>query len=1471
MDQDTRNKLQRATQQVRRILEEEFTEQLEGTFDVLPNGKILPEPGKHLDARQRLTRQKLVDAIAHIKASGKKPQEAVDEYSREAAFTFLNRFVALRMLEARGMLQECVSKGDASSGFKEFCGLAPGLSSLDDGGYRLYLECLFDELTVEVKVLFDRRDSVSLLWPRRGALTEVLDTLGQADLAGAWSEDETIGWVYQYFNSGDERKKMREESPAPRNSRELAVRNQFFTPRYVVEFLTDNTLGRIWYEMREGDTRLVDECEYLVRRSSEVFLSEGQEPPAEEGEAAQDLSQEELLKKTVYIPRRPKKDPRDLKILDPACGSGHFLLYAFDLLISIYEEAWVDEASPKSQITGRQLRDDYADLEQLHAALPGLVLAHNLHGIDIDPRAAQIAALALWMRVQRAFNDSLIAREQRPVIARSNIVCAEPMPGEAAFLDEFIAEQLEDDAEGRFLANLVTKVFEAMKLAGEAGSLLRIEEDIAKEVSIAKKRWLDRPEYKQQTLFADGSETMQKELDLTRGITDESFWEEAEQRIYDALHAFSEQTERSGLYQRRLFANDTTRGFAFIDLCRQRYDAVVMNPPFGDLPIQGKAYLEKRFPLSKSDVCGMFILRGLELSAERGFNAAITNRTPFFLAGHSKWRNELLDEYSVCQFTDLGDKVLDALVETSAYVIQNGTERSHEAEFFRLVKRPDKEAALAEAICQLKNGVRHDLSYLLKPKQLQELPASRFSFWLPPTIRNAFRTSETLHDLDVSVDVGISSKDDFRFVRTIWEISPDAITLTKASARSERPWMPLAKGGEYSTFHGDIHLVAKWANEGAEIAELVVARYPYLKGNADWVLHPESHYTLPGITYSKRTTSAFGPRLLPRGCLFNDQGIGVFTTRAEDRYTLLGLLLSRCTAYLLELSMASADAVSSGSAARHYETGVLGSLLSPVQLSEYPAEIADGVSRISNRLLDTSSTDEPSMYFISPFNRGVLSTAKDTFLRERDDVLSAAVDAIETSCAVERVIRDLFQFGDAENEEINSEVGLHPGEHPRRMSFDNAELDRLYKIDEKDLIEIVATELGASRSISKKAFIANRRLELICAYLDTHPSSIVSSMIASASFRSDELVDFVERSLSYLFGASLGRWDVRTVSKRPVDLGISSETAALCCPPGMLRNPEGFPAVPADVPRDYPLRISWPGILVDDEGHPEDVVARVHEAVTLIWGELAPVIEQEACEILRVRTLREYFRGAKGFFSGHIKRYSKSRRKAPIYWQLATPSDSYSVWMYFHRFTRYTFFQVLNEYVKPKLSHERLKLERNKGEASAEPTRSQRKEIEDQEKFVAELAAMVEEVERIVPLWNPNLNDGVIINFAPLWRLVPQNKSWQKECKKVWDKLVKGEYDWAHLAMHLWPERVVPKCATDASLAIAHGLEEVFWEQDDRDRFQPKEEPAGGWEPIIKELVDERTSPAVKAALESLLTAPAPAGNSKSRRRKATT
>ena len=374
---------------------------------MLRSGVIASKGGAHLSALQQSQRDKIVAAIEHKRAAGMTAVEAVTDYVRDAAFTTLNRFVALKMLEARELVQECITKGEQSAGYREFCGMAPGVALLPDAaGYRLYIESLFDEFSTEIKVLFDRRDAASVLWPKRQTFEALLAILNAQDLSGVWGEDETIGWVYQFFNSGEERKKMREESQAPRNSRELAVRNQFFTPRYVVQFLTDNTLGRLWLEMHgEQDAPQHDSA------------NTSSAPPMSPSRTAR------------------RKDPRDLRILDPACGSGHFLLYSFDLLLVIYEEAWsVEGTAPRSEATGRTLRDDYPDLVDLRRAAPRLIVEQNLYGVDIDPRCAQIAALALWLRAQRAWKDLGIAASERPRIHRTHIVVAEPMPGDAHLL-----------------------------------------------------------------------------------------------------------------------------------------------------------------------------------------------------------------------------------------------------------------------------------------------------------------------------------------------------------------------------------------------------------------------------------------------------------------------------------------------------------------------------------------------------------------------------------------------------------------------------------------------------------------------------------------------------------------------------------------------------------------------------------------------------------------------------------------------------------------------------------------------------------------------------------------------------------------------------------------------------------------------------------------------------------------------------
>jgi hypothetical protein len=401
---------------------------------------------------------------------------------------------------------------------------------------------------------------------------------------------------------------------------------------------------------------------------------------------------------------------------------------------------------------------------------------------------------------------------------------------------------------------------------------------------------------------------------------------------------------------------------------------------------------------------------------------------------------------------------------------------------------------------------------------------------------------------------------------------------------------------------------------------------------------------------------------------------------------------------------------------------------------------------------------------------------------------------------------------------------LPPGLNERVTDWDRAtveeELTSLQKrIDEAvfQLYGITSKDRTIIETVPKSTVANDREMEDI----DERDNDTVASE-EPAGPASDMVT-------SWIVGVCFGRFDIRLAMG---EHGIPPEPGPF--DPLALVSPGMLPASPE--------ALGCPDILVDDEGHSEDLVARVHAVAERVAVELSQ----------NVRTWL-----AREFFPLHIRMYSKSRRKAPIYWQLATPSVSYSVWLYIDALSKDTLFRAQNDYAAPKLAHEERRLDSLTRELRDKATAAQRRELAAQEVFVQELRAFLEEVRRVAPLWNPNLDDGVIINFAPLWRLVPHHKPWQKELKSTWDALYVGEYDWAHLAMHLWPERVVPKCARDRSLAIAHGLEDVFWAEGSDGKWTARKTPTR----TIDDLVRERTSPAVKSALKSLLEAPAANGN----------
>jgi hypothetical protein len=951
-DQTTRNRLARFVGEARSLLTEEFTRQLQHEYGLDPTSGEVTPLGRLTaldDARRetaRILRETLDYYLAGKDDTVKARQEGLGRLLREQAFTVLNRLCALRMAEARGLLIESVGRGYQSKGFQLYARLAGPALGEAGAAYRSYVFSLFDEFALDLPVLFDRFSPQGRLFPRETALLRLLALLDDPEIEALWAEDETIGWIYQYFNSREERQAMRAESSAPRNSRELAVRNQFFTPRYVVEFLTDNTLGRIWYEMTKGKTVLKETCRYLVRRPREVFFGGGpfnyqsfptwvrqimaqgdflampnqpsideigyfallingyplaeslgygdvrefgarwmqskelslplpadvldlwlilfayqrlyiregfyDRPEAEDStqqnirivyntlrqglqHPPEDLSQEELLRRPVFIPYRPLKDPREIKMLDPACGSMHFGLYAFDLFETIYEEAWYRGMIPPEDFGYREkavllvdtvrlnpslpvishynseqvafeeawvakasrddpgddvsesylyiidnrtrfrapfawriplrdfdfqaarqkgwVKDQWAekwvrkaccfDFEELPAVsreqayaeylrqTPRMIIENNLHGIDIDPRAVQIAGLSLWLRAQKSWQAQRLKPGERPQIRKSNIVCAEPMPGDKAMLEEFLstlhADRLDDlmrkalhlpvgqkvratKTMADALAYLVRTVWQVMELAGEAGSLLKIEETLREAIAAARLAAEEKAPLFQVLEYGMKEPSRGQDVQIFAKEED-FFWDQAEALVLEALQEYTEQVNNRGDYRLRLFIDDAFQGFAFIDLCRKHYDLLLMNPPFGDPTQPSKTYFRKSYIGQPTDLYACFLERFVDLSDLVG---TITSRSFLTFGSFYNLRNLVILPKAIIQIlADFGLGVMDsAMVRSAAYVLDTTKNKGGYSIFLRLLNEVEKNKYLAYLLQKI-NSLQEDINVFI--------------------------------------------------------------------------------------------------------------------------------------------------------------------------------------------------------------------------------------------------------------------------------------------------------------------------------------------------------------------------------------------------------------------------------------------------------------------------------------------------------------------------------------------------------------------------------------------------------------------------------------------------------------------------------------------------------------------------------------------------------------------------------------
>lgn len=1346
--------LRRFTLEAKDLLMRDVAQQLQEFYGVLPDGTVRPlaalatrDPAR-LDCARTL-RARLDYLRANLAGpAAKRPAEAVRQLGREQAYTTLNRVAALRLAEERDLIRETVRGGYEAEGFLVFDQLTGGAAIADRfTRYNWFLAAVCAELALDLPAIFDLHAPTALVPPTERALLALLALCQDERLSAhrepghptlnLWAQDETLGWLYQYYNAREEIDELR-NVPAPRDSRELAVRNQFFTPRYVVQFLTDNTLGRRWLTLSGGRSALRTVCTLLVPEEGET---EQAAAPTSEGNAV--------------WPGLP--DPRTLRLLDPACGSMHFGLYAFDLLETMYREAW-DHAP--HLLT--DLRDQFGRRE-FEAQIPGLILAHNIHGVDVDPRAVQVAGLALWLRAQRSFQKLGLAAAERPAIRRANLVLAEPLPADEGLLNELCAPLTDP------MQRLVRHLWHQMRLAGETGMLLRIEQEIQRKIEDINADWERSLAATQATLADDAARLRARQLAAASYANPQfrqHFLESAEREVLELMQGWA--TTHLGAadgYRRLLFADDTARGFAFIELCRQTYDVVVMNPPFGAGTTGAKSYIDGAYPAGKQDLAACFVERMHELLTPTGAIGAISTRTPFFSGNYQGWRQKLLTHHPHLRyFLDLGMGVLDATVETTAYTLTAAEQPV--AICYRLTApAPDVKAEALRAALQ--TGADR---YRIRPSRLRVVTNEPLCYWVDDETLELFEEEDSFDNGDDRLArQGVATADNFRFLRLHWE-TPN---------RADFP--PFLAGENSIRYFGDSLSVINWREDGKELTHFRDSSGKQLA----FIRNPQ-YYGIPGLTWAYRT-ARFEPHCVPAGTVFSHTRFVAMLPTTEARLATCALWNAEFFDYLLKLSMERVGHPK-------FQVGIISHLPHPslpFALHEWLAAHTQQQHALVSTVFEA---DETSLYFRLP------AAAR------AGQPLPAALAA---TLAERRAARAAHLAGLAE---LNARVYAHFG------------------VDEEAQAHI--------RSIIHQA---GARAE--GAIFETTARAQAAALA------------------QWLVGAALGRWDARHLLAP--ELAPRKEEIFSPLPPvapGALVTPAGLPAThPAEItspawlqarptletpPNDvtaacvadgqaatvggdqvpYPIgNVVWGDVftLADSATAATDLLPAIRAVLRAGWpatptAPRAPDdAEQDLADALGASDLATYYGklGAGGFFGAHSAHYSQNKRVAPLYWPLTTPSGGYTVWLYAPRLTDQTLFRVVSDFVRPRqaLAQEEVhRLETVVGASAADgPARRRAHEQLGAARTLAdELGALAQEVLRVANLpYRPHPDDGFVVTAAPLHGCFPRGSKWRQATEAAWRALEAGDYDWAHLALTLFPERVREKCVTDRSLAIAHGLE----------------------------------------------------------------
>ncbi len=1187
-------------------------------------------------------------------------------------------------------------------------GIASG--NPEQEAYHLLLVAVCNRYAEQMDFLFPKiEDYTELLMPEDLLSTQsVLHAVREALTDETCQDVEVIGWLYQFYISEKKDEVMARKGAVPKE--DIPAVTQLFTPHWIVRYMVENSLGRLWL-LNHPESKIRDQMEYYIdpslsqgEREKKVHLknrldqefkqrcrelrknatdaeqllwsclrnrmlggykfrrqhpigsyildfychetklcveldggghtelkqrrydadrtaileSQGIEVlrywnhevmknlelvldtilekcqlsnphlnPLPEGEEEETLSLGERARGEGKMGEGAflKVDsPEELKILDPACGSGHILTYAFDLLYAIYEELGYDPLS-----------------------IPGLILEKNLYGIEIDKRAAMLSSFALMMKAVDK-DRRFFSKKVQPNILEMEDVSFDPHEIKAYMAR--VGEDLwtQDLWEG-------LRQFENAKTFG----------------SLIRPALKDVPELRARL--------------ESRGVFEDLFLAKTNEKVQQVL--------------------------LMSEYLSPRYQVVVANPPYMSKGMDSdlKQFAREHFPDSKADTFAIFIERNLDLAIPNGYVGMITLMSWMFLSSYEVFRKKLIKQKTILSMAHLGARAFDTIggevVSTTMFVLNNQDNEHHRGAYFRLVdgnSESEKITALKEAI------TNPDCGWFFRASEagFEKIPGTPIIYWIGHNFRELF-IGQKISD-KLSVGSGLSTSDNARFVRFWWEPSRKKINENVGSCEETKSasetWYLFQKGGSFRKWFGNLQHVVNWKNNGSEIKNWVVNN-PNDPNTNHWsrrIFNTDMYFKM-GLTWSTISSGKISFRLSEKGTMISNAAGGIFDISGElDLNYLLSAINSNVWIRLIGMMNPTLN----------YSSGVI---------SEAPLPNLE-ICRDSSELVEISRNDWNSHETALGFKQ---------------------LQLIEIS-QKNKLIHDSY-----------SELHNTWNKITHRM---------MHLEKQNNLIFIKAYVLQDELSPE----VPIEEITLTC-----NPFYRFSNKYSEKELRDLQLEDTMKEFISYAVGCTFGRY---SLDKPGLILANQGETVEDYY--RILGNEVTFSPTETNV---IPI--------VEGDWFADSAAAQLKTFLRVTFGKENFAENLRFIEDALGKDIEKYF--TRDFYKDHVQTY----KKRPIYWLFSSPKGSFNALIYMHRYNKDTVSVVLNQYLREyrdKLTAHRRHLERVSGSpgTSVREKSQALKESENIATILAELKTYEDDV--LFPLASQrieiDLDDGVVVNYA---------------------------------------------------------------------------------------------------------------------------